>query len=85
VPPSTRTATGSLPSRSRSSYSWGSDAQAPGQQTGDRLARTASNAATVRALQATPQVRGNIHSWSTVAQSLQDALVLQQLMPVSCL
>lgn len=60
VPPSTRTATGSLPSRSRSSYSWGSDGQAPpgGHMGPDKLTRTSSNAANVRATQATPQVRG---------------------------
>jgi hypothetical protein len=59
VPPSTRTATGSLPSRSRSSYSWASDGQAPGPQGADKLTRTASNAAAagMRGLQPTPQVR----------------------------
>jgi hypothetical protein len=57
VPPSTRTATGSLPSRSRSSYSWGNDGQAAGLQGADKLICTASNAAAQRAAQATPQVR----------------------------
>lgn len=63
VPPSTRTATGSLPSRSRSSYSWGNDGQAAGLQGADKLMCTASmmctasNAAAQRAAQATPQVR----------------------------
>jgi len=57
VPPSTRTATGSLPSRSRSSYSWGSDGQAPGPQGPDKLTRTSSTAANARAAQPTPQVR----------------------------
>lgn len=59
VLPSTRTATGSLPSRSRSSYSWGSEGQAPGPQGADNLTRTASNAAhaaNARAMQPTPQV-----------------------------
>lgn len=59
VPPSTRTATGSLPSRSRSSYSWGSDGQAPGPQGPDKLTRTSSTAANARAAQPTPQVRAS--------------------------
>lgn len=57
LPPSTRTATGSLPSRSRSSYSWGNDGQAAGLQGADRAACAASDAAAQRATQATPQVR----------------------------
>lgn len=56
MPPSTRATTGSLPSRSRSSLSWGSDGQAQGQQSADKLARTASNAANARTMQPTPQV-----------------------------